>query len=381
MRLLKGWLPFWLGDVQQYFSQSPQDFAMFYYLLSNAHNEPVPYETLISGKTQKKENYKQKWSIARGDYIGSKKEIREFWKFHVHSQKKILASLVEKELIEVLLEDPCLIIRIPKYEEFVFAGKHEDRFKIEYLTSSELNRGDSELNRGVFKNVQTENKTGVVPDKIEPNVISKSISKEKGGEGKGIPPFLNLNLEEGNGIGIGIGEGEPIGIEKQKEEGAIVPINAKMPPPEEVNRLAIDWHRRTKRRLPESSYTIEGHSKQIEYMLRVRSIEILRHILNWLEENPAKRLSKEFVTPWERDKKFFGERSFIQEAHQEISPILEKKMRQEKNHTEGKGRVDLYQKAANEEAKRQADESKKFRQEGKCLREGALIGISRKGIN
>lgn len=132
MRFNKGFLRIWLSDMQRFFSQSPQDFAYFYYLIANAHYEDEPYWTPIKGSVSikgstKKEPYYKEWEIKKGDYFGSKQQIRTFWKFDNRTQQKILKNLAEKGLIEILLEEPALIIRIKNHAYFAWRGKSKDR--------------------------------------------------------------------------------------------------------------------------------------------------------------------------------------------------------------------------------------------------------------
>jgi hypothetical protein len=380
MRFNEGHIRIWLEDISRLFSQSPHEFALFYWLLANCHYKDHIHWKTIKGRTHDKKNYSQEWGIKKGDFLGSKVEIKTFWKYDYRTQKKILTSLTEKGLIEILLEDPALIIRIKNYNLFAWRGKSKQRPEfpgpneapIELPTPSvELPTPSVELpTPSVILHAadigDTTNLCGLEA-KLPTKPSSSSSSSPKKGEGEEIareraenPPLISTNFK------------------KEPGEGNVIPIDSissKNAVSDDLDSLSRDWLIRTKRRLPDSSYTLESMKLQIAYMLRTRSIEILRQILIWLEENPHEKISKEFISPWDRDRKFFG-MTLLDAAHQEISPILEKKIEQKKKNDEAK---EKQTRLMNIEIQKKQEEVRKWKEEQKAeslsssdLREGKI---------
>ena len=146
MRLTEGFTRIWSEDVDRLFAQSPKDFAMFYYLLANCHYKEKIYWKTIKGKTYDKKDYVKEWGIEKGDYLGSKSEIKAFWKYDNRTQKTIFASMSEKGLIEVLLEDPALIVRIKNYPIWSWRGKSKERPQFPHESKKEEQKNEAESN-------------------------------------------------------------------------------------------------------------------------------------------------------------------------------------------------------------------------------------------
>lgn len=230
------YIPCWDEDVRRFFSKAPDEFALFYWLLRSAHLKNEAYKTLITGSLSKsKEKYKKEWAIFRGDVLTSKTELSSIWGFHrTRSIPKILASLVEKKLIAVLLEEPTLIVKIKNFEYFMWAGKSKDRPTFVYEDSHTAEKvvqmdqgGDHSVPGGDPNNIPAAQNDSVFVQNGSLLITRTKIKKEEGGEfareREGDSPHFLNSFEE-----IEIGE--------RVKETPISPLS-KIAPPIEFKAL------------------------------------------------------------------------------------------------------------------------------------------------
>lgn len=327
------YIPCWDEDVQRFFLKSPDEFALFYWLLRSAHYKKEPYRTLITGRISKtKEKYKTEWLIQRGDVLTSKLEISSVWGFHrTRGLKKLLNSLVEKRLIAVLLEEPTLIIRIKNFEYFKWAGKSKERpiFIEERLESAEKmiqtdHVSDPNGSGGDPKNIPADKNEDVFVQNGSQIIIRSRTKEEEGGgfaREEGTPPFLN-SLEE-----IEIGD--------ELEQAAISPLS-KNEPPEEAKALLVRWEGRAFQKTPNRPFRAFQEMNAILKMAKICTYGELNKVLDLLE-NPIenKKLAKvslEFNRPTDYAINFFDEGSRLDVVLIFVREILasEEKIRKRK---------------------------------------------------
>lgn len=179
------WTPIWGDDLARFFTHSPQEFALFYYLLLNARYEEEPWGLWIKGR-----NYCKWHMIYKGDVLTSKIKIQETFGFHTYTTKKLLKNIVGKGMIELILEDPALIVRIKNYFYFSYSGKPTERPTYNHTPPcSDVNIPPSELNTPPCSDVNTPPSELNTP----PSLLSSICKKEGGNSNK----FIQVDEKKG----------------------------------------------------------------------------------------------------------------------------------------------------------------------------------------
>lgn len=338
MRLLEGYIPIWGEDIQQYFQKHPREFALYYWLLANAHYKESPYQTWITGKAGKA-HYSQQWKIERGDILTSKSEVNAFWGFKRGiSQKKLYDFLAEKNLIEILLEEPALIIRIKNYNYMKYAGKNRKGVcQTEQGGDVPISTGgvcQTEQGGVPKRHDAIQKKPDMVPigtqSKIHIKIQTQNEEEEgeraREGTGRENPPFFKNSNEVKSETGREIEKSIPI---EESKKG----------PPSERDKLVIDWLSHCQEYAPNAHMSDFQISEEISRLERTWSVPKLRIILDYLKSSPTKsKVHLMFVTPKDAAKKFFNDGACIEVAYREamftkakeLSP-KEKEEAQEKN--------------------------------------------------
>lgn len=310
MRFNEGHIRIWLEDMSRYFYQSPQDYALFSWLLMNCHYKNEPYCQTIRGKTFDKKQYSKEWIIRRGDFFGSKVEIKLFWKYDYRTQKKIMASLVEKGLIQLLLEDPALIVRINHYDHFAWRGKSNERPPIP-LPSVELPTPLSNITYPPSVELPTPSVILLPADigdstnlcQVDAKLPTKSSSTSeltllKEREREEIPRereggSLLKNVISNLGEGMGKQMGSTVSITP------IPPRIRNNPPPEDEKALGDEWYSYACEKASNTRFNVFEFYAAISDIKSIKrcSTERLReaylHLASWKDG----RLSMHFISP------------------------------------------------------------------------------------